>query len=168
MKHKEYLNCITDLGFGKKLPDATYVYKDSLYKTNSKLKKLVKSIISKYEVSDVNLIKFYTREYKISLLYYPDFISDAHPSLSSSHTINMVNETISSRNYKSDNKPILHRKETFISSDHSMYKEFSELTKCEELLDLYKNPKTIGFEKNWNTLLAENNIEIVGHNIKQM
>ena len=82
-------------------------------------------------VEESNMIKLHRDEPKVSYLVYPNFDTDPHPSLSYSATIHLQTFRIREADYSQrDNPPILHRKETFVSSDHPLCEKFSRLTQA--------------------------------------
>ena len=55
-------------------------------------------------------------DFKITFLDYPEFEKDSYPALNYSYTIDLQKLTLKKADYKkSDNPPILHRKETFVA-----------------------------------------------------
>jgi DNA phosphorothioation-associated putative methyltransferase len=65
------------------------------------------------------------------------------------------------------NPPILHRKELLVGPDHPHFAEFASLTAAEEAAGLYRGSLAIGFRLNWQRLLADAGIEIIGHTLTQ-
>ncbi|MBW4629254.1 MAG: DNA phosphorothioation-associated putative methyltransferase [Brasilonema octagenarum HA4186-MV1] len=117
-------------------------------------------------VDDTTLIKFCTDEPRISYLFYPEFDTDAHPELKASITIDLKTLRITHRDYEQrKNPPILHRKETFVISNYSLYQEFAQLTQKEQELGLLKDKSEIGTREGWAKCLAEHDVEIRGHQI---
>ncbi|MGB3531933.1 MAG: DNA phosphorothioation-associated putative methyltransferase [Microcoleaceae cyanobacterium] len=167
---------------GKKLPTALYVHVSALTQLNPLLRLAEHwgryALPANYETT---LVKFHTNQLLVSYLYYPDFDRDPHPVLYSSIQVNLPKGSIRKNNYSlSDNPPILHRKETFVSSNYPQYQTFLQLTKREEELGLleYKNDndqthssenerlyRTIGSYKGWQQHLEKNGVEIRGHQV---
>lgn len=117
-------------------------------------------------VDDATLIKFCLDEPRISYLFYPEFDTDAHPALKASITIDLKTLRITHRDYEQrKNPPILHRKETFVTSNYSLYQEFTQLTQKEQELGLFKHKSEIGTREGWAKCLAEHDVEIRGHQI---
>jgi DNA phosphorothioation-associated putative methyltransferase len=117
-------------------------------------------------VDDATLIKFCTDEPRISYLFYPEFDTDAHPALKASITIDLKTLRITHRDYEQrKNPPILHRKETFVTSNYSLYQEFAQLTQKEQELGLFKDKSEIGTREGWTKCLAERGVEIRDHQI---
>ena len=64
---------------------------------------------------------------------YPDFETDPHPVLRRSVKPSLHNREIDCVDYNgSTNPPVLHRKETFLASDHPLHARFARLTPQEE------------------------------------
>jgi hypothetical protein len=154
---------------GKKLNHSLYITEESLGDVDEILYEFVADLKARVDAdSEYNIIKFFTNEFKISWLSYPDFFDDPHPSLKKSLTLNIA--TGKTRNFNYDrflNPPILHRKETFLHPVHPLIESYSELTRKEESYDLYTNTKTIGFKLNWEKLLNEKGLSYKGHKLIQ-
>lgn len=160
----EYILLVTNIINGKRLPDAIYIHK-SAFKTESiTLKDFIASKINSMGVENYswNIIKLFKKEFKASLLYYPDFFTSSYPALQTSVILNFIDGTYKRRNYEfSDNPPILHRKETFLLPNHPMVPLFQELTREGEAAGLYKNSRLIGFKKNWQELIEKQGYKLV-------
>jgi len=142
---------LKSLPCGKKLNHSVYIVEESLQIVDVELYKFIADLKTRVEAgSEYNIIKFFTNEFKISWLSYPDFFTDPHPCLKKSLTLNIATGKIRKFNYdKSLNPPILHQKETFLHPGHPQIETFSKLTKQEESYGLFENPRTIGFKLNW-------------------
>ena len=152
---------------GKHLPTALYVHSNALPELDSVLRdyehqarKLVDNL------DHATIVKFSTDRPKISYLYYPDFDRDPHPQLHQSIVVDLATTQISVRQYhNSHNPPILHRKETFVSTDYPLYDVFAELTQEEVALGLLDNSRHIGTLQEWTRLLLQQGISLVGHRV---
>ena len=152
---------------GKLLPTAFYVHTSAL--------KNLDSLLQTYEYkarkliddgAKITLVKFAIDRPRISYLAYPDFDGDPHPKLHKSIIVNLVTEEVQYRNYQHyQNPPILHRKETFVTSDYPLYPEFATLTKLEVSLGLLKNSRQIGTYEGWQQRLKQEGVDFVGHNL---
>jgi hypothetical protein len=89
----------------------------------------------------------------VSLLWYQNFETDAHPILSHSWSLDLDSGEIKHRSYLFQNAPILHRKELFVYCDDLQRKEWAALTAEEEKAGLFENSKTIGYQNQWQALL---------------
>ncbi|MBW4642833.1 MAG: DNA phosphorothioation-associated putative methyltransferase [Goleter apudmare HA4340-LM2] len=120
-------------------------------------------------VDGATLIKFCTDKPQICYLFYPEFDTDPHPFLKASIIIDFNTLYISHRDYQNrDNPPILHRKETFVTTNYPLYEEFAKLTQQEQQLGLLQNKSEIGTRAGWEKCLAAHSVEIRGHQIYQI
>jgi DNA phosphorothioation-associated putative methyltransferase len=150
---------------GKHLPNALYVHIAVLNDIEPRLQAYEKKARKfSQEINQANLIKFNLDQPKISYLFYPDFDTNPHPSLDKSIIIDLENQTVKKLEYyDTDNPPILHRKETFVTPNYPLYQDFAHLTKCELLLGLLDKSSLIGFLKGWKKILAQQKIDFFGH-----
>jgi len=99
-------------------------------------------------------------------LDYPRFFDDPYPALEHAYTVDLERNTYRESDYtKSDNPPILHRKETFVTTTYPRYEEFAKLTQQEEELGLLKVKSDIGTREGWEKCLAAHKVEIKGHQV---
>jgi DNA phosphorothioation-associated putative methyltransferase len=164
MEFSTYRDLIKDIECGKALPDARYVHMDMLPYLPQSILGLLVGIQKTLLLQDFefNVLKFYTRDFKISLLHYPTFFEESYPALSKSCTIDLVRKKYRIASYEnSKNPPILHRKETFLPPDHPSIPEFEEITKEGEEIGLYENTKQIGFKQNWERLIKRKGYQLV-------
>jgi DNA phosphorothioation-associated putative methyltransferase len=118
------------------------------------------------EVDGANLIKIHRRSGKFSYLVYPDFDNDPHPALQRSIRINLRTRQIDSNDYaQSANPSVLHRKETFLTTDHPLHVKFARLTEQEERHGLLDETATIGTREGWSRRLAEREFSLKGHRL---
>ncbi|MBW4566306.1 MAG: DNA phosphorothioation-associated putative methyltransferase [Mojavia pulchra JT2-VF2] len=154
---------------GKLLPDAFYIHISALHAVEEVLQQyesLARSVASQAEIPTI--IKFSTKKRKISYLLYPNFDTDPHPALKASIQVDLETLEIAYRDYsKSDNPPILHRKETLVTRDYPLYQQFAELTRAQETLGLLDNPSSIGTRNGWQQRLQAYNVEIQEHRLIQ-
>lgn len=156
MEFKEYKELVKQIPIGKQLPDAVYLHESAIGVLPRQLgAHLARAVIDlELEDKEWNILKFFKRDHKITLLDYPSFLEEAYPPLHYSYTINLENTTVRESSYKhSDNPPILHRKETFIKPDHPSFEKFKAITKEGEDAGLYENAKTIGFKQSWERVI---------------
>ncbi len=87
----EYQFAVEDLDFGKRLPSAVYVFEESTHHLPAPLGPLVILLRNKLELgNEFNVLKFSTRDLKISYLSYPEFYEDPHPALHRSISADLV------------------------------------------------------------------------------
>lgn len=137
---------------GKKLPNTLYVHNSAIPYLSTTLRLYIASgqVFVTKDYPGALLVKICPKS--ISFLHYHDFDNDPHPQLLCSLLVNTETYRTSFRDYsKSDNPPILHRKETFVAKDHPRYQQFRALTAHEEKLGLL-NRTDIGYKKNWQKL----------------
>ena len=144
-------------GIGKLTPGALYVHKSALPECPPILR-LYEGCARGYlgRVQGANIIKLHLGEPRISYLSYPEFEINPHPPLAIALTVHLQTFRVRSRDYTSSrNRPILHRKELFVTPDYPAYKKFARLTRIEKSKGLFQNTSRIGFEDGWNEVLAQ-------------
>jgi len=164
----DYRRLVQSAPVGKRLPTALYVHLDAVGSLPVELMALLAWIQGQPEVNGAmtDIIKFHTNDFRVSLLNYPGFFDDPHPSLAASTIIQIDQGKVSRRTYEnSGNRPILHRKETFLPEDHPRWDEFRALTVAEEACGLFQNASKIGFEKAWASLLKEKGVSFNGYEL---
>lgn len=178
---------------GKKLPTALYLHQTALPSLPAPLRLyegcgrhllITRLSLTRDQVESFNLIKFHTDQLKISYLVYPDFDTDPHPSLHRSVQVNLETGELKTLDYSaSDNPPILHRKETFVTPEYPHYHTFVQLTQAEEELGLLNSQKvaarsgetaagqrrhrSIGTRQGWLQYLEECGVIITDHQVQR-
>lgn len=155
---------------GKQTPSALYVHRSAMAK--------IPPLLQVYEgcakvlvgtVEHANMIKLSVTEPQVSYLNYPDFDRNPHPTLKSAITVNLRKITVDFRDYStSNNPPLLHRKEEFITSDHPDHSKYSRLTRSEVKAGLYQHPERIGTLQGWIKTLEAARVTIKGHRISRI
>jgi DNA phosphorothioation-associated putative methyltransferase len=103
---------------------------------------------------------------KLSYLVYPDFETDPHSALMRSVKLSLRTREIDCLDYAtSTNPPVLHRKETFLASDHPLHAKFARLTQQEEKHGLLDDSSAIGTRESWSRRLAERGFALKGHRL---
>ena len=115
MEVSSYLAVVQSMPFGKKLPQATYVFAPEAGPLPIELAELVQRLRKDLMIaSDFNVLKF-SHDGGISFLRYPEFRERPHPELSESTRVLLVTGKVSRLRYGADgNPPILHRKELLV------------------------------------------------------
>jgi DNA phosphorothioation-associated putative methyltransferase len=152
---------------GKLLPDDLYVHRSALEGLEPLLR-IYEGCGRAYlgEVEGANVIKFHRRSGKLSYLVYPEFDNDPHPALLRSVRVNLRTRQIDCNDYtESANPPVLHRKETFLSTAHPLHEKFARLTAQEERHGLLDDPSGIGTRDGWSRRLAERGFALKGHRL---
>ena len=127
---------------------------------------VINRVSADLELDGVTLIKFSTQKPQLSYLFYLNFDRDPHPKLQQSIIVNLETQQVSLRQYSnSDNPPILHRKETFVTPNYPLYKQFAQLTAAEVTLGLLDNARFIGTYKQWRQLLTHHRLDILQHRV---
>lgn len=148
---------------GKLLPGDLYVHTSAEDELPALLRLLL--FAGKQIVGDVayDVLKLSTHGRSLSFLRYPEFDSDPHPALHSSIRVYLPRADYSIRDYsRSDNPPILHRKDTLVTTSHPLYDQFRELTVQEKNLGLLSQPG-IGFRREWLALLESKQLGLTAH-----
>jgi len=153
---------------GKVLPDAFYIHVSSLGQ--------LPPVLRVYEacaqvlvgtVEDATIIKLHRIERKVAYLSYPQFDRIAHPPLASSLRVDLRTFDVKWTDFReSENPPILHRKELFVSSDYPGREKFARLSDREERAGLLGGPG-VGTLKLWNELLEVEGWAIGGHILRR-
>lgn len=161
----EYLAAVARLPFGKKLPEALYVYA-AAGELPEPLRSLIAPLCQRLQIGDAfNVIKF-SKDFALSFLEYRDYFTDPHPSLARAIRVNLAVGKVRELLYDiRSNPPILHRKETLLPIDHPDRPRFAALTQQEEDAGLFDDPRTIGFKANWENLLREKGLGYEGHSL---
>jgi DNA phosphorothioation-associated putative methyltransferase len=104
-----------------------------------------------------NVVRISENKESISFLHYPGFFDQPFPKLNASWRVELHgSERIHNRSYADSlNPPILHRKELLLPSDHKEISKFQALTSTAETLGLFDDPSRIGFQNQWEKLIAE-------------
>ncbi len=164
MNADKFNELVKQVSAGKKLPDAIYLHKDAFSALPPLLAKFISVVATALKVpdSDWNIVKLFKTNFRLSLLHYPDFFSDAYPVLQQSVTVDLAKlQHRLSRYDEHDNPPILHRKEHFILPNHPDYESFCLITQEGEAAGLYDNPRMIGFKASWQRLIAKHGYELM-------
>ncbi|TAF30327.1 MAG: DNA phosphorothioation-associated putative methyltransferase [Oscillatoriales cyanobacterium] len=157
--------CCRESKVGKKLPTAFYIHVSALSGLNPVLV-IYENCARRHleNIEEATLVKFSLNQPKISYLFYPDFDTDAHPALQTSIQINLATGEVKYFDYSnSENPPVLHRKETFVTADYPNYEKFARLTRCEEGWGLLDNTSAIGTRDGWIKYLGYCGVEIHDH-----
>lgn len=164
MNAEQFKELVNSLDVGKRLPDAIYFHKDAFDVIPATLSKFIPIIAKalKIEDKDWNLVKVFRKDFRLSLLHYPDFFEESYPTLKQSVNVDLSKLTHKIIKYNTqENPPILHRKETMIPTSHESHEYFSLLTQEGENAGLYENTRMIGFKNSWQRLITKKGYEIV-------
>lgn len=152
---------------GKLTPDALYVH-ESATDYLSPVLRLFEGCARGYigQVEGANMVKLSREEPRVSYLSYPDFEDDPHPALAFSLGVHLQTFRVRLRDYSTyRNHPILHRKETFLHTDHPLHAKFARLTRIEEHKGLFENARYIGTREGWERALDAKGLYLKGHRL---
>ncbi|TIC79896.1 DNA phosphorothioation-associated putative methyltransferase [Nocardioides sp. GY 10113] len=152
---------------GKQTPSALYVHRSAMAE--------IPPVLQVYEgcarvlagtIPSANMVKLSVTEPQVSYLTYPRFDRDPHPTLRSAITVNLRKLSVEWRDYsRSENPPLLHRKEEFLGEDDPRRPLYSRLTRAEMRAGLYEHPELIGTAKGWQATLAKAGVSLRGHRL---
>lgn len=152
---------------GKLTREALYVHESALANL-SPILRIYEGCARGYigQVEAANIVKLNRHKPKVSYLSYPKFDKDPHPALAGSLVIDLRTFDVRYYDYSnSENPPILHRKEEFVSAEYPNRTKFESLTRQEEHCGLYENTHSIGTREGWNRILKEKRIHLNGHRL---
>ncbi len=166
----DYFNTIIDRcqnsKIGKILPNALYVHTKAIAFLDPILQEYENKARTTPEIHQATLVKFSTDKPKISYLFYPDFDSDPHPTLTLSIVVDLQTQQTTYWDYTDNqNPPILHRKETFVTPDYPQYPDFEHLTHIEEALGLLSLSRSIGTRLEWEQRLNRHHLIFERHSL---
>lgn len=151
---------------GKVVGGTLYLHRSALATLPAELLELVRSaldLVALEELGEATLVKIDRDGAAVSFLSYPGFDELPHPPLERSVTVRLPAGPVRVVRYQS-NRPILHRKETFVGPGYPARETFARLTRREEELRLLDR-RGIGRELAWTELLEDLGLELVGHEI---
>jgi DNA phosphorothioation-associated putative methyltransferase len=153
---------------GKRMPEALYVHTSALHLLPPHLR-LYEALTRRFvgDVDGANIVKLHLDRPVVSYLSYPTFDQDPHPPLAWSMLVDLQTFRVHINGYSgSNNPPILHRKELFISPDHPLRTSFERLTRQEERWDLYDGSTgAIGNRIQWERRLQVAGLVFRGHRL---
>ncbi|MBI3303453.1 MAG: DNA phosphorothioation-associated putative methyltransferase, partial [Deltaproteobacteria bacterium] len=154
---------------GKLLPDALYVHTSALPFLPPVLRALVlRASMLASESSQSNIVKIYRSGAAVSFLAYEDFDTVAHPRLLLSIHVPFVDgKSPVIRRERSDNPPIVHRKELFVHPTYAFFQQFQQLTREEEAAGLFAQSPP-GRLLDWEYLLFQKRVSVLGHRVVKM
>ena len=155
---------VSKIKVGKHLPEAIYLHKDALSALPEDLQNFIPAVAKALSLDDENwdLVKLFKKEFRLSLLSYPDFYTESYPALKQSLNVDLSKLKHKITKYdNTDNPPILHRKETMVLSDNEYYQQFQDITTEGENAGLYENTRIIGFKKSWENVIKSKGYELV-------
>lgn len=165
MKKIAHLCQISEIG--KKLNNAIAVHISALEKLPPLLR-LYEGCASRnfYRLENANIVKLYYNKPKITYLVYPDFDTQAHPTLQATMEVDLHNLSVTYHDISDETNPlILHQKDALVAPDYPSYQKFVRLTKKEQKSGLLENRDAIRRLHGWLRCLREHEIKIEGHRL---
>lgn len=152
---------------GKRVGDELYVHLSSVeHVADDAHRSLIQDAIGLLPWdarAGVNVAKVNVRSARVSLLEYRGFDEDPFPALAKSWSRTSNGSTLVLRSYADSlNPPILHRKELLVHPGHPGRRQWSDLTEVAESLGFFDESHTIGFQMNWERLVASKGYQLVG------
>lgn len=161
---EQFCQRVDKLPVGKRLPDAIYLHRDALQQSDEALGQFVQAVATALKIPDDgwNVIKLGRQAFRVSLLHYPTFFSDAYPTLHRSITVDLAKLQHRIMEYREqENPPILHRKEQMVLPTHPDHEAFCLITQEGEAAGLYAEPRRIGFKQSWERLISRHGYTLV-------
>lgn len=119
-----------------------------------------------HDLDSWNVLRVASNCRSVSLLFYPGFYEVSHPALHAS--LKVAIDAADARLtvfYNRANRPILHRKELLVAESDDWFPVFKALSTEEEEWGLLADPRSIGNEKAWKSVLKVAGVEIDGHRV---
>ena len=160
-------NLCKSSNIGKQLNGAIAVHISALEKLPPLLR-LYEGCASRnfYRLENANIVKLYYNKPKITYLVYPEFDTQAHPSLQATMEVDLHNLSVTYHDISDETNPlILHQKDTLVAPDYPSYKKFVRLTKKEQKSGLLENRDAIRRLHGWLRCLREHEVTIEGHKL---
>jgi DNA phosphorothioation-associated putative methyltransferase len=152
---------------GKRTGNALYVHSDAIPDLPPVLR-VYEGCAREFigEVEDATCVKIHRDKPAVSYLAYPDFDRDPHPTLHWSLHVPLSGGEVREFHYgASENPPILHRKELFLSPADPRHARFRRLTLQEERWGLFEEPEQIGTRQGWAETLRRRGVHLRGHRL---
>ncbi|WP_019504959.1 DNA phosphorothioation-associated putative methyltransferase [Pleurocapsa sp. PCC 7319] len=152
---------------GKQLNNAIAVHISALEKLPPLLR-LYEGCASRnfYRLENANIIKLYYNKPKVTYLVYPEFDTQAHPTLQATMEVDLNNLSITYHDISDETNPlILHQKDALVAPDYPSYQKFVRLTKKEQSSGLLENKDAIRRLHGWLRCLREHEVKIEGHKL---
>lgn len=167
LRDKQYVRGAMRNSPGKLTPSALYVHRRAV--------ESMPVVLRLYEYcgsvavgrpAQWSVLKLHHDQDMVSWLDYPDFDADPHPRLSSSYSVELKTLKASYRSYEERaNRPLLHRKQEFLSLEDPDVPKYQRLTDAEIKAGLYANPSIIGTEAGWAAELRRCGVVTRGHRL---
>jgi DNA phosphorothioation-associated putative methyltransferase len=157
------------MSIGKRTQDALYFHRSALTEMPVAIQELVAlaaKIIADNDGFSWTVIKVTHNHHRVSFLNYPRFGEEPFPALATASTVDLRSSSFVMRKYgKNGNPPILHRKELLLSPSAPSYARYARLSADLESQGLSSSGQGLGFQRQWNALLAAANLTVVDHRV---
>lgn len=167
LRDDQYLRGAMRNSVGKMTPTALYIHVRALDRAPIILRLYEYcGAVAAGRIPDATLVKLHHDRRAVAWLGYPEFDSDPHPRTAWSYQVTFPDFETSFTDFSSRaNRPLLHRKEEFLTPDDPLAGKFSRLTRAEVKAGLYKNPHLIGTEDGWSAELERCAVRLKGHRL---
>lgn len=163
---KALRKAIAEAPVGKTLPESFYVHHSAVPDLPEVLQAHITAARAYAPDAATTLIKIDKDGGAVSFLDYEDFDGDPHSALKQSTRVRLTDGTVQVRDYThSGNRPILHRKESFVAATYPGREQFARLSAAEDEAGLLSR-RDIGFQKQWGEALREAGVRLDGHTLK--
>jgi DNA phosphorothioation-associated putative methyltransferase len=167
LRDDQYLRGAMRNSVGKMTPTALYIHVRALAQAPIILRLYEYcGAVAAGRIPDATLVKLHHDRRAVAWLGYPEFDSDPHPRTAWSYQVTFPDFETSFTDFSGrSNRPLLHRKEEFLSPDDPLAGKFSRLTQAEVKAGLYKSPHLIGTEDGWAAELERCGVRLKGHRL---
>jgi DNA phosphorothioation-associated putative methyltransferase len=121
------------------------------------------------EIEGANIVKLHRFSGKVTYFVCPDFETAPHPVVVRRVKLSLRARDLYCVDYsQSDDPPLLHRKDEYVSPGHPFRDKFARLTKQEdrhELLNDFEETEVIRHQSQWELKLRENGFRLAGHRL---
>jgi DNA phosphorothioation-associated putative methyltransferase len=152
---------------GKLTPTALYVHARAIEQMPVVLRLYEHcGAIAAGRIPEYTLVKLHHDRRAVAWLGYPEFDSDPHPRTAWSYQVTFPSMDTKYQDFtRRSNRPLLHRKEEFLSPEDSHFGKYARLTAAEKKAGLYTNPHLIGTEEGWARELERCGVALRGHRV---
>ncbi|MBX9596016.1 MAG: DNA phosphorothioation-associated putative methyltransferase [Roseomonas sp.] len=160
---------LTRLEGGKRVGDHVYMHVSLLAAQDEPVRKLVEVATALAGAANAacSVVRIARSRPEVALLDYPDFFTEAFPTLRASWVVDLATERATAREFIGQaNPPILHRKELLLPDAHPAQATFAVLTSDLEDYGAFDQPANlIGRQVYWQQALANLGLCIHGHSV---
>lgn len=149
---------------GKQVGSRRYISADLMHSLPEEERALVERSVAKLpNETRYNVLRVDAERNEVAFLCYPQLGDSPFPSLAESWRVHLPTDLVARRSYaNSTNPPILHRTELLLDGKHPKQQAFRQLSRTCEELGFFEDTSIIGFQKNWERVVATKGFKIVG------